>query len=441
MFCKKKFFSFSFFFCLMFLVFCGVSILKSEESKKPNTDNIASKYLNDLMEAAKKKIDAGKALLSKKGFKKAMSKIDYTTDSKIKFFTSEGDGFLVDKGYIGAGDVTTSFEGLQVKIVISGELGKWEPVIEKFLKAFGGPKFEKFLKFSPAQEFIFNLILLLKNKFDKKISVNEFFMELNLLFLRLLNNPDYSESLKALLSDVSPFFVKIFEAIKIKDKGIDTDVLSYLQKYYENFRKMLNRPFPMILVKGEYKENKEYKVADEGKKDDKSGGGKQVDKFGPKLNSGQASGLLFAILIRAMRDYYQIKSDFEKDKKNKDFLAKQKKSLEALEKIENLDEKIKKRKEIKDEYENVLKTLPVYKDLKGKFLIPELARLYARLEGSQGKNLVEKLANAFLKEMGLDLKTILKAIEAANVEPKPPVEELPPGFDINPTEYEFADLD
>ncbi len=366
-------------------------------------ENVFSKVLDEIIKTAREKIGAIKNLFS--NFRSHLARSSFDS-SEVSILTSSGDGIIIDRGYFGAGNVAEPFKGLEVKVVIKGVPESWLPAVKK---AFVDLGFPGLMTFSPAQETLLGFILLFNDAAQKNIDSANCFAGVNLLLVRLLNTPGY-ESIKKLLEGISPIIKEIIEGIKIKGEGM----IGKLDGYYNQLRKLVDRPFPLKLVDGKFALNPEYKPN------------------GSKLKDSEAWGLSIAVLMKTFLHYSELKAAFEKTVAGKEAATKLKAELEKVSEGLSLTERAQKKI---DAIKKFNKALPGFDALRDDFLMPELAKLMKRLdEASKFKESLKEILNPFLGLLGLDVDVTLSLIEKLDIKPEAIstslVESALEGFDL-----------
>jgi len=411
---KNNFCSFLFFFIVIFFLM-GIGVSKPAKEVENSVEvtvggvekylapgeNAISTIVDEIIETARDKIDVIKSLFSNLKVPLRQSSFD---SSGVSILTSAGDGIIIDRGYLGAGNVAEPFKGLEVRIVIKGVPESWFPAVKKTFVDLG---FSDLMTFSPSQEVILGFILLFNDVVQKNIGSANCFAGVNLLLLRLLNTPKY-ESVEKLLEGVSPIIKEIVEGIKIKGE----DVIVKLDGYYKQFRKLVDRPFPLKLIDGKFVLNPDYKPN------------------GSKLKDSEAWGLSVAVLMKTFLHYSELKAAFEKTDTGKEVATKLKAERGRASEGLSLTERAQKKVDAIKEFN---KALPGFDALRNDFLMPELSRLMKRLdEASKFKKNLEEIVDPFLRLLGLEGVT-LSSIEKLDIKPEAIsniVEETLEGFDL-----------
>jgi hypothetical protein len=351
-------------------------------------------FFDELLRGLKKKADSINDLF--KNLKTYLGKNSYLDSQKVSILSNQGDGLVIDRGYVGAGNIVEPFYGLEPQVVITGVSEDWLPVVKSAIPEVSG--------FTPAQEWLLDLFLLFIDKKNDKVSKSDFIIQFNLLIIRLVNTPKY-DSFSKVLDDISPKFKKLLQSIKIDNKK----AVDFLDEYYIKFKNLAARHLRLMLVDGKFVDDPEYVPSNE------------------ILSGPQANELLLAIFIKALTYYYQLKFRYEQTDKGKAAAEKLKKSLEAVSKLPK-KKQLKKRIDALVKYNSKLTGMDKFAD---KFLLVEIARFLYR--SPSYKNKIASFLKPILSAIGMKLDKILITLGGKESIPEAPVDAEP----INMPEIDF----
>jgi len=342
----------------------------------------------DRIAKIKTKLEGLKSLVG--NVKEALKGASYETSTKLEFLTDDKDGLVLDFGYVGSGPSMEGFAGFESDITITD-------IPEGFVNAVRGALSQiglgDFTSITPAQEWLLKVVLLVKDRIEKAVTSRQFLREFFTLMSRLVFTPGLDTAQK-ILDSLSPILKAFFDKIMFKGSQKAVDIFNL---FYGKVHAALQRPFSKKLINGEFVDDPSYVPN------------------GSALTGGQARGVLFALCLKSIVSYAQLKFLYRKTDAGK----------AAEQGVVNATEE-----GFSSAVETFNAQLPKFSDLKN-FVIGEFGKILGRLVDKAQENELIVFGGALLGAIGLPLSSLVEQAKALEYTPEP----------AGPVEQELGELD
>jgi hypothetical protein len=206
-----------------------VAIAREPQKTHVNFEN----YFKEQIQKANKSLDDIKSVLQ--SFPEKIKKASYLDTKSIDITETGIGGIVLDFGYVGHGPLNIGFSGFDTKLDFVAIPNWLENAVKNALSDIG---FEWATGFSPVDEFLIKLVLLLQDKSTQKILTGQFVAQLLFLMVRLSKTPEF-RNISDLLVHVPTIVQKLINSFKIKGKSI----INYLNDFWQNFDWMVHYNF------------------------------------------------------------------------------------------------------------------------------------------------------------------------------------------------------